>query len=369
MNFFSKFILSFKNYINIITAKHQLSDVVFYSESNNDFYHFIGLIDELLNQEIKIIYITSDEKDPCLNLSKINLISYYIGDQNILSLIFKKINIPIFISSLPDLGKYHLKKSNNNTHYIYIHHSLVSMHSAYRSKAFNEFDTIFCSGPHHVREYNEICNVYKLKNKRYLKYGYGKIDYYLKKNELNFENRKKNKIILIGPTWGPEALIESGKIYNIIDHLINLNLGVILKPHPETIRHYNYKIKKIIKKYKYSNFIYTEDPNNINLYKSSDYILTDWSGFAYEYFFIFKKPIIFFDTKMKINNADFGLFKSPVFEKYSREEIGIIYDKELNLDEVRFSESNYKNFSPNVFNLNNSNKVGANYIKKILRKY
>ena len=55
----------------------------------------------------------------------------------------------------PDIGTYHLK-SIYDTHYIYIPHSLVSLHMSYGSNALDAFDTVFCTGEYQVKELKEI---------------------------------------------------------------------------------------------------------------------------------------------------------------------------------------------------------------------
>ena len=61
-----------------------------------------------------------------------------------------------FIMTMPDLNQYQVKRSKYPVHYIYIQHSLVSLHMVCRKGAFDNYDTICCAGPHHVREIRAV---------------------------------------------------------------------------------------------------------------------------------------------------------------------------------------------------------------------
>ena len=54
------------------------------------------------------------------------------------------------------VNQYYLKRSKYSVHYIYVPHSLSSLHSIYRKGAFDYFDTLFCVGPHHVKEARKL---------------------------------------------------------------------------------------------------------------------------------------------------------------------------------------------------------------------
>ena len=103
----------------------------------------------------------------------------------------------------------------------------------------------------------------------------------------------------------------------------------------------------------------------------SNYLITDWSGIAIEYFLITKKPVIFVDTKAKIRNKNFDENNDNIpLEVSIRNKIGLII-KPLELSNINFyleeiDKKNYKNeieliekkilFS-NQINENNFNQI------------
>ena len=92
------------------------------------------------------------------------------------------------VMSLPDLGKYEIKKSKYDVSYIFVPHNILSTHMVFRNGAFDAFDIFFCAGPHHFREIRESEKKYKTKRKELLKFGYSRIDKIIAKY-----NHKKNK--------------------------------------------------------------------------------------------------------------------------------------------------------------------------------
>ena len=110
---------------------------------------------------------------------------------------------------------------------------------------------------------------------------------------------------------------------------------------------------------------------------NSDILLSEWSGAAIEFSFIKKSPVIFIDTKSKINNLNWKKINLPCIEEDIRENIGEIVslDKLENLPLIikklisqkqewisKINEIEKKT----VFNIGNSGDVGANIILKYI---
>ena len=87
--------------------------------------------------------------------------------------------------STPSLETMQLKRSNT-TKYLYIHHSPVSTHMIYKEDAFDNFDVIFCVGPHHISEIKEREQLFNLPPKTLFKTGYVKFD-----ELINMKHRNK----------------------------------------------------------------------------------------------------------------------------------------------------------------------------------
>jgi len=275
-----RFFEDFKNLNYYFSEENENKEITFYSESANDWQHLSGIIDELVNTtSLNILYVASDSNDQGLKYKNNKFRAYKITNSYLLSWLFKNVKTKIMIMTLPDLNQYYLKRSKNLVHYIYVPHSLSSLHSIYRKGAFDFFDTLFCSGPHHIKEARILEKIYNLKPKKLVKFGYGKIDILKNNNKINYN--KTNKInFLIAPSWGSDCIIENKKIFNIIDHLIEQGHNVTLRPHPITIKKSSniihlsikYEIHELlIRELVYNNYKYTNEEMKmaINLNKYS----------------------------------------------------------------------------------------------------
>ncbi len=366
MGFFRDFIT-----LNLFfNEKDYSKQIIFYSETANDWQHLSGIINELLKKnDFNVLYICSDKNDHGLKLDKYNFKSYLIINKYLLTWLFKNIRAKVMIMTLPDLNQYYLKRSKYPVHYIYVPHTLSSLHSIYRKRAFEYFDTLFCVGPYHIKEERRVEKMYNIKPKELVEYGYNKIDNLINEYK-NFKKGKNNKInFLIAPTWGENCIINSGKIIEVIDHLIALKHNIVLRPHPITVRNSPDILKKILLKYKnYNNFLYVPSTdNNVTLFEA-DVLISDWSGVAFEFAFALKKPVLFVDTERKIKNVDYDKVGIESFEYSARTLVGEFFDstKKYNLNNI--NTVNDRQIIENIFSVGRSAEVAIKYIYKLMNR-
>ena len=94
---------------------------------------------------------------------------------------FQNLDTDIFVMTMPDLHNFQVKRSHHNVHYIYVQHSLVSLHMVYRHGAFDHYDTICAACPHHVEEIRAIEAKYNLPRKNVVELGYSRLDSLIEK--------------------------------------------------------------------------------------------------------------------------------------------------------------------------------------------
>jgi YidC/Oxa1 family membrane protein insertase len=152
--------------------------IVFYAENKASMNHFRTLISEITEKrKKKICYITSVKNDPIFESKNENILSFYIGDKIARTKFFITLKAKILIMDMPDLNTYHIKRSKvYPVHYIYVFHSMFSVHSYLRKGAVDNYDTIFCVGQHQKNEIREIENIYQLPSKELIEYGFGRLD-------------------------------------------------------------------------------------------------------------------------------------------------------------------------------------------------
>ena len=358
--------------------------IVFYSEDISSFVHFEQIIYELTEKMGRqICYVTSAKDDPMLTNPNKKIKTFYIGLGAIRTKFFMELKADILVMTMPNLETYFIKRSKvYPVHYVYIFHSIVSTHTIYRKGAFDHYDSIFCTGPHHIEEITATESVYSLKHKNLVEHGYGLLDKLQKnkplKNQKSYTNDEKKKII-IAPSWGKKGLLETKGI-ELVKILLDAGYHVTVRPHPMTIRKWPKKIKAIKNEFDNEpNFEMETDVSSFESIYSAYGLISDWSGIAIEYAFACEMPVFYIDVPQKINNSSYNKIPCKPLESSIRNLIGkVISPNDLgSLPEV--IESTYEennNFkaiiqevrNKTVFNLGQSGVKGAQEILKILHE-
>ena len=369
---------------NELKRFEKLSDfersIVFYAENRASMDYFSSLISELTEKmNLQICYVTSVKDDPIFSSKNQRILPFYIGDSTARTKFFMTLKAKILVMDMPDLDKYHIKRSKiYQVHYVYLFHSMFSVHSYLRKGAIDNYDTIFCVGPHHVNEIRETEKIYGLKPKNLVKYGFGRLDTLLQKKE-NFQktNSNTNDLIIIAPSYGDNNLLEKCGI-KLIEILLKSNFRVMLRPHLRTLRDSTKLIDLIKEKFeKNPDFLLEKGDIPYDSYHDSRCMISDWSGISLEYAFIFERPVIFIDVPKKVLNPNSSDISLEPIEISIRRKIGHVVSP-TSLEEIpliiKGSEENAQTFnkqikeirSNTVYNIGESAKTGAKYIQQLI---
>ncbi|MBQ9318549.1 MAG: membrane protein insertase YidC [Bacilli bacterium] len=367
----------YKKFFKIIN-KH----LVFYSESNGFYKYYKGIIDYILeNTNITIHYITSDYNDNIFKLEKENsqIKAYYIEEKRLITMMMK-MDCDVFVMTMPDLQNYHIKRSylRKDIEYIYIPHGMDSLNLTMRNESMNHYDTVFVTGKYQEEEAIETNKLYNLNNRKIFKWGYTLLDEMI----LDYSKTKKDskvKSVLIAPSWQKDNIVDLC-LDELVEQLKSNKYNIIVRPHPQQVRHMKEKFEQMKQKYENNkNIIIQTDFSSNDTVFNADVLITDWSGIAYEYAFTTKKPVVFIDTPMKIMNPDYKKINVEPFNIWARNEIG----KVVKVNEIKKVNkivedmiNNHKDYnkrieklvSDSVYNLGNSSEIGANYIIETIQK-
>ena len=349
--------------------------VVFYSESFQDWHHLKPLLNALLDDDIAVTYVTSDDRDPgLLKLSK-KYRSIYIGKGFFRILFFQFLRAKLLILTMMDLNNFELKRSMHPVHYVYIFHSLTSTHMVDTEKSFDHYDTIFCAGPHQKKEIELREKNKDLKAKNLVPYGYPRIE---KLIQLSSKPKNEKKVILLAPTWGEQSIINLMGM-EICSIILNQGYSLILRPHHETIKRSPQLIDEIENKYSHlETFRLVREMGDSESLLQSDLLICDWSGTAIEYAFGLEKPIIFIDIPPRVRNPNWREIQSEPLEMSIREKVGrVICPSKLDelpssisqlLNEDQLSSSLIKSLREEfIYNLSRSEITGREEIKRLLK--
>lgn len=124
-----------------------------------------------------IHYITSDIHDRIFSMNHPRIRAYYVGPIALIR-VMMLMDADIVVMTMPDLEKYHIKRSlvRKDVEYIYTDHGMTSLHLMLQENALDYFDTIFCYGPNHIREVREMERVYGLPPKTLVRTGFPLLD-------------------------------------------------------------------------------------------------------------------------------------------------------------------------------------------------
>lgn len=371
-----KFLLKLTNLVAVLSLPKRDRRIVFYSEGKNYWVHLEALIKEFLSQsDVPVVYLSSGADDPGLKFRHAGYTSYEIDEGFGRDWLFANIDTDVMVMTMPDLHQYQVKRSKFDVHYVYTQHSLVSFQMVYRPGAFDYFDTVFCSGPHHVQEMRAIEQSRGLSAKRLPEIGYPRLDAILNRVQeaptTSSLSHSETPHILIAPSWGDQGTIESGVGERIVDQLLERQYRVTLRPHPQTLKFHGDRVGAIVSKHaRNPHFEFEDNVAGQESLHSSDMMISDWSGAALDYAFGLKKPVMFIDVPRKINNPEYMKVALEPIEAAIRSKIGIIVSTDFKLlpvDEclqVAIEEMDINDF---VYNAGVSHVMGAHYLMELLK--
>ena len=373
--------------------KYGPKQVVFYSERNGFYKYYRNIIEYILAKtDIDVHYITSDPKDEIFALTSEHFHTYYVGDNKFIVLMMK-IEADVMVMTTPDLQNFQLKRSyiDKNIEYIYVPHDVNSSNLTFHKNALDHFDTIFTSGPKNKAEIAEREEKFGVSKKNLVEWGSSVIDNMKASFEKIMEeeaekatagsdmaqnttagNTGARKTILVAPSW-QEANIMDSCVEDILDNLDSEKYEVIVRPHPQYVRHFEGKIDALIAKYESRGITIQKDFSSNRTVYTADMVITDWSSIAYEYAFSTLKPVLFINTPMKIVNPDYEELTTVPIDIEARDMVGIslaledisqVSDAvERLFGEERFTTEAMEQLRDKyIYNVGKSGMVGGKYI-------
>lgn len=368
----------YKRFFSIVN-KH----LVFYSESSGFYKYYQGIIEYLLNNTNLVIhYITSDPNDQVFEKAKTceKLKAYYIGEKRLITMMMK-MEADVVVMTMPDLENYHIKRSyvSKDIEYIYIPHGMDSLNLTMRTGSMDHYDTVFCVGKHQKEEIQKTEVAYGLTQKTLVDWGYSLLDEMWNDYQKISNENNAIKKILIAPSWQPDNIVDSC-LEQILDRLKGKGYEIIVRPHPQHVRHRADFMEQLKVKYTQDKDveIQTDFSSNSTVFEA-DLMITDWSGIAYEYAYTTCKPVLFVNTPMKIMNPEYQRIDTIPLNILLREEIGCSLDlSELDCiaDKVQMLLDNKDGYAEKisdfvneyVYNHGTSAEVGAKYIISEIQK-
>lgn len=356
--------------------------LVFYSEERGFYKYYAPIIDYIIEKSNTYIdYITSDPEDPILQTEEKQIRAYYVAQDKFLIPLFMRLDCAICIMTMPDLQKYHIKRSKvrNDIEYIYVTHGVGSNALTLRKGALDYYDTVFCVGIDTVIEIRQMEELYHTAEKTLVETGYVLLDQMIEdyQKQVHVENERKK--ILIAPSWQPDNIIDLC-IEEILKQLKETNYEIIVRPHPQQVRHQKEKFDEMKKRYEECDNIEIQTDFSSNfVVMNADVLITDWSDISFEYAFTTLKPVLFIDTPMKVMNPEYDRIAITPINFVLRNVIGksISVDKCNNIiesvqtllaEKYDYQEVIAKAREEHIFNVGKSKILSGKYILRQLKE-
>lgn len=349
----------------------QRKKLVFYSEKNGFYKYYKNIIEEIIRRtNIVVHYITSDPQDEVFALESEQFHPYYIGENRLIVLMMK-LEADIMVMTTPDLENFQLKRSyvKKDIEYLYVPHDVNSANLTFHKDALDHFDTIFVSGIQNKAEIREREEKYGLPCKNLVEWGSSVIDNMAAAYE---EIPNDTKTVLIAPSWQKDNIMDSC-IEDLLDGLKGEGYRVVVRPHPQYVRHFEEKVDHLAQKYAGSGVEVQKDFSSNRTVYTADVLVTDWSSIAFEYAFSTLKPVLFINTPMKIVNPDYQELQTRPVDLVLRDKVGIslapedltqvsaavrslLCDNQFSRESIAALRDTY------IYNVGHSGEVGARYI-------
>jgi len=330
----------------------------FFSEGPEHTRFFMPLLEKLKLDKNNLTLITLNNKDP---LIKSNLFNNVFTPKNNFEKIkiLKNIKSEFLITTTPGVGYSYFPKSkiwpkSERPKYVYLFHSLVSPNEMYSENSFKNFDIIYAPSEKIKNQLSYLVS----KDTKIFTSGYLLFD----KIQNEAIDRQVQKNILIAPTWGDSGLINDVAILEKIRNLLSQQGYTIhLRPHPMSIK--NIKLIESLQEFELD---LTPEVSNFHLY---DFLITDYSGIALEYYFYTRRPSLFIETKKKrkrkLSSSEVNLV---LIEEEMQNIIGEKFNIENSLEQTLSMLSNHNvnnEFIEDFHNKEGAAKFISNHLQKI----
>lgn len=372
----SNFFRSFTSYRTYNKLTPDQRNIVFYSESGQDWHHFEKTINALLSMSRHVCYITSDSKDPGLTLKNPQFKAFFIGEGFWQIYFFQFLKADCLVLTMIDLNVFQLKRSISPVHYVYLFHAMGSTHMVDFENSYDYYDSILCVGPHQIAEIRKREQLKNLPAKNLLEHGYGRVEDLMKQAETQTRKPTRPYTILLAPTWGDKSILNiCGKA--LIGILLNAGYNLILRPHYQTAKLTPHIIDDILTTYgKHPSFKFVNLMGDTQSLFDSDLLICDWSSTSIEYALGLEKPVLYIDVPRRVRNQNYLELGIEPMEVSIRSEVGMILSPEeleqapamintLLSDPDLFRERIASLRNKIIFNLGKSVEVGAGEIIKI----
>ncbi len=334
-----------------VAVKADVISFVIFAESKRYWQTFEPIVRELDSRGFDMTYLTQSQDDPALSASYPHLHAEFIGEGN---KGFTKLNFlkaTLVLATTPGLDVYQWKRSKDVAYYLHMLHGPNEV-VGYKMFGVDFYDGLMLSGEYQERD---IRNLEKLRNEKAKDIefiGVPYLDEMAKRLESYGPTEPHPRTVLLAPTWGASSIFNR---YGdrVIEGLLKTGYHIIIRPHPQSFTADKELMDELMKKYPSSDQVeWNREPDNFNVMRRSDVMISDFSGVIFDFALVFNKPVICTDTKLDISPYDAWWLDTPFWTTTALPRIGptLTEDKlakikdviDLAIDDESYAESRHQ---------------------------
>jgi len=300
-------------------------NLVFYSETHQDWHHLQPLIDVLIGPLGRTVCHVTSEPTVALPPPVPGLHTFRVRSPVLCTWLFQTLQADVMVLTMLDLQNFQLKRSLHGVHYCYVFHSMGSTHMVDHANSYDHYESLLCAGPHHVAEIRRREALARLPAKHLFPYGYPRLERLVAAAAARTPRPPADAPrVLLAPTWGPQSTLHvCGE--PLIAALLGAGIHVVLRPHYQTARLAPRLVEGLVARFGADpNFRHVDRMEESDSLLDSDLLISDWSAMAIEYALGLGKPVLFVDVPPRVRNPTYAELGLEPMEMRIRRELGAI---------------------------------------------
>jgi hypothetical protein len=287
---------------------------------------FLPVIRALARRGIEFTYFTMYERDESFEPLPPQASHQAIPPGLMGYSLLNHIEAKVLVTTTLQVDVMTFRRSPRVKHYCHIPHTLSEARYI-RPFAYDYFDSVMCCGRLLRDNIRRIEAIRKLPAKQLFETGVPHYDELLSRASATSMSQRKDDrtTVLVAPSWGPLSLFQvmgTGFIEGMTERY-----RVVVRPHPQM------KISQAAiyeSLFKLPGIVIDTAPSPAEAMANADILVSDISGIAYEFAFIFERPVIVIDTDIGCGGFEGHLLKdTPRMKELCREFIVPLTKREM----------------------------------------
>lgn len=280
-----------------IRFKNQKCELAIHSEDPRYETTFLPVLRALAENNVAVSYFTMYERDAGFEALPPHVTHQAIPGGLVGYSYLNHLEAKLLVTTTPQVDVMMFRRSRRVKHYCHIPHALGESRFV-RPFAYDFFDSILCCGPLLKQNIRTIESRRGLPEKRLWETG---IPHY---DELVRKARERTRepgprTVLVAPSWGPMSLFNVFGVDFVGD--IARRYAVVVRPHPQMRISQPDLHERILAM---DGVTVDTDASPTNAMARADIVVSDISGIAYEFAFLYERPVLVVDHKLGVGGLE-----------------------------------------------------------------